>query len=162
MSALATATLTMIATNYGAKRYERLKPIIKSSLALGFISVTAIFLMSVFARYPLLSLFTKDEKILMLSAQITRFFGITYYLYPVLEVYTAALKGIGHAVETTWITLICVCFVRFIIVLGLGHLITNPFEVLSAFPIAWFLTSVASFVTYQIVKKKTLNKTGLI
>lgn len=158
MSALATATVTMVATNYGAKKTERIQPALNAALLLGFASTAVIWVICYVFRMPLLKMFSDDPEVLQLSAGILGFLTVNYFLYPVLEVYNSALKGTGHAMITTWITLICVGGARFGWLLGFSHLLTDVYRVLLAFPLAWGLTSIASFTVYNVMKKKNLSQ----
>ncbi len=154
MSAVTTATITMVATNYGAGRIKRIAPTLKASMAISMSFTALLWIICKLWGTPLLTLFTDDVTILEEASGVLDFLTLMYFLYPALDVYGAALKGTGHAMTATWITLVCVGGIRFGWLLGFPHLLTNVYMVLLAFPMAWGLTSISSFIAYLMTRKK--------
>ena len=157
MSALATATVTMVATCYGAGKKERIQPALNASAVIGMGSTALIWIICHLWQQPLLQMFSSDPEILRQSGGILDFLTTMFFLYPFLEVYGAAIKGTGHAMIHTVITLVCVGVARFVWLLGFPHLLTDVYRVLLAFPLGWALTSLSAFVCFQIKKKDYLK-----
>ena len=88
------ATLTLVAQNHGAGRFDRIRESLSVALRWGGIMMAAggvaVFLLS----SPLMSLFTKDPQVIEIGATYLKIDALVLYAYVVLFVNVAALQGI--------------------------------------------------------------------
>ncbi len=91
---LNTATLTLIAQNYGARRFDRIREILRKCLAYGVAMAAcggaAVFLLS----GRLMSLFSEDPAVIAVGTTYLKIEALVLAAYVVLFVCVAALQGV--------------------------------------------------------------------
>ena len=153
MSALSTSLVTLTSRYCGAMRYDKVRELVRSGLLFAF-AFTSVFYLAVTALKPLLlSMFTADMEVRALAERILSQMMLFLFFYPFLEVYSSVLKGTGHTIIPTCITLICVCGIRFIAVFVFGDYIQSVFQLNYAYPAVWGVTSLALIVRYCLLMR---------
>lgn len=101
-----------IGQNLGAKRMDRVRSAMNTSLkiAVGFTLPFSLFLMAC-SKYILLC-FTKDAGILYYGQQAILCIFPWYFLYAVDQVYIGGLKGLGRTGYPMFCSMICYCLFR--------------------------------------------------
>jgi putative MATE family efflux protein len=97
------ATLTLVAQNYGAANFARVRLVQRTALRAGFaITSCGTLLVFFFARY-LLVLFTKDPEVIVAGEQYLRIAALLMGAYVVMYINNAALQGLQKPLFAIWI-----------------------------------------------------------
>lgn len=87
------ATLSIVAQNYGAKDFARIRETLKKSLQYGgIVSAIGTFCVFVFGRY-LVGFFSDDLHVIQIGATYLKIDAFVFYAYVVLSVHLATLQG---------------------------------------------------------------------
>jgi putative MATE family efflux protein len=99
------ATLTLVAQNNGAGRFDRIHAALRTCLKYGAY-VMAMGSLAVFiGARPLMALFTSDESVIDVGVTYLRIDALVLYAYVVLFVHVAALQGMKRPMFAVWIGL---------------------------------------------------------
>lgn len=161
MNSFTQGCMTFAGQNYGAKKYERLNEIYRSSL----LAITSIGLILGFAAYtfgdPLLKLYLPDspESIKYGMARML-LVVIPDFLCGLMDCGSGMLRGLKRSVYPMVATIVGSCGLRLLWVYTVfAHFKENTHGVaafkilLASYPISWALTFVALFMYYVHVKR---------
>jgi len=99
------ATLTLVAQNNGAGRFDRIHEALRTSLKYGaYVMVIGSLAIFIAAR-PLMAFFTSDESVIGVGVTYLRIDALVLYAYVVLFVHVAALQGMKRPMFAVWIGL---------------------------------------------------------
>ena len=143
-NALGAAITSFVGQNLGAGRTDRAKDCVKQGLILAMIITVFLSGGILLIAKPLLRILTDDPAVVSTTYEILTFF-VPFFIWTVIEVITAVLRGAGDAVNP-------------VIIIGLG---------ICLFRIAWILTVFAWFGTlpalcWCYVASWTVTSTALI
>ena len=144
-SAFGIACMTVVGQNYGAKKIDRVKSTIKSSMLLELTGTVLISSVCYFFAQPLIKLFTSDIDVITIGAQMTKFLSLTWWLFVPIEIISSASKACGSTLVPMIITAVGICGTRITYLLVYPY--KNVIEALYCYPLSWFITSIV-FVFY--------------
>lgn len=99
------ATLTLVAQNNGAGRYDRVRETLGQCLKYGaWIMAAGSMAILAFARL-LMGLFTEDATVIGIGTTYLRIDALAFYAYVILFVHVAALQGMKRPMFAVWIGL---------------------------------------------------------
>ena len=158
MNAVHQAAVSFAGQNAGAMKYDRIKKVIIQC----FFFVTGIGLilgnMLVFFGPQLLTLYTESPEVISFGVRRLTYICILYFLCGTMDVFVGILRGLGHAVITTIISLLGACLFR-IIYIATYFKAHHSLEVLYAsYPISWLITGLAQLIYLIIVYRKLVGK----
>ena len=138
---LGQAVVSFVGQNHGAKKFDRVNDSIKicSILTVSCAIVSAILIFSL--GRPLLGIFNTDPEVINYGM---RKFCITLpliFICALMEVFTGALRGLGHSVAPTVITVFFVCILRVIWLFTIFRWNPTLETLLISYPITWFLNA---------------------
>lgn len=163
IEAFSSATMAIIAQNYGAKKKENIIKTIKY----GFIWVTlysALYALIIAVAYrPLLSLFVDYDNDIAIEAGKQRLWlvGFTYVLDAYMDVASSGMKGVRHTLTPAIITAITCTVFRIVFIECCVLRIPEMRTVLwlySAYPISWVLACIADGICLPIIYKKAFKQ----
>ena len=99
------ATMTLVAQNYGAGRYRRVRSIVRTALIYGAALMALGSVVLWFGANHLMGLFTQDENVVTIGAHYLRIAAFIQYAYILLFVNTSALQGLQMPAFALWIGL---------------------------------------------------------
>ena len=144
-NALGAAITSFVGQNLGAGRTDRAKDCVKQGLILAMIITVFLSGGILLIAKPLLRILTDDPAVVSTTYEILTFFVPFYFIWTVIEVITAVLRGAGDAVNP-------------VIIIGLGICLFRIVWILTVF--AWFGTLPALCWCY--VASWTVTSTVLI
>lgn len=162
MHSVSIATTSFVSQNYGARRFDRIKRTVWSSILLGA-SVWAVMsvLFFLFQDFLLALYLPKDPAAIEYGMQRTNIIITTYFLVAFMDVATGAIRGMGHSALTSVISLLGSCVTRVCWIYAVFYPVKEVLSVensLSAlyaiYPISWIITDVALYISYFIIIKK--------
>lgn len=169
MHSISIATTSFVSQNFGAQRFDRIKKTVGSSLLLAT-SVWALMsaLFFIFEDFLFALYLPNDPAAIEYGMQRTNIIITTYVLVAFMDVATGAIRGMGHSLLTSIISLLGSCATR----VGWIYLVFYPVkEVLSVknslsvlysiYPISWIITVAALYVSYFIIIKRKQKQKDL-
>lgn len=150
------AMLTFTGQNYGAGLKERIR---KGAISCNLLSmgVTAVISAIVlFFGKQILGLFSDDLAVINEGLRIIHISFPFYFLYAILEVTGAVVRGIGKTTQSMFIIICNFCVVR-ITILSIFTAVFHSIEwVAAVYPITWCLTAVSFVIYYRLCAKEYL------
>ena len=152
------ALMTFISQNYAAGQYDRCRRTTRIAFvsAIGFTAIISVCFYLL--RYPLLSFFTHDPDVLKFAVIRMLFIALLEPMTALYEVPGASLRGIGHSLMPTLITLMGSCILRIIYMHIMMHRFTSFYQVVMIYPISWAITGASLIILYFRVTKKAYKK----
>ena len=148
ISAFGIAITTFVGQNFGARKYDRMKKSVHTCLAMSFgATIVVIGVMLTLGR-SLYGMFTSEEAVLELGMQILNQLAPFWLTYVCIEIYSGALRGCGDSLLPTVFTLVGVCLLRVVWLLGVVPHFHSLKLTLYCYPITWSVTSVLFLVYY--------------
>ncbi|MBQ1844251.1 MAG: MATE family efflux transporter [Lachnospiraceae bacterium] len=152
------ALMTFISQNYAAGQYDRCRRTTRIAFvsAIGFTAIISVCFYLL--RYPILSFFTHDPDVLKFAVIRMLFIALLEPMTALYEVPGASLRGIGHSLMPTLITLMGSCILRIIYMHIMMHRFTSFYQVVMIYPISWAITGASMIILYFRVTKKAYRK----
>ncbi|MBE7068658.1 MAG: MATE family efflux transporter [Clostridiales bacterium] len=162
MNAVYQGAITFTSQNMGAKKPERVKPIMYNSFLLTSIIGLTMALLVMLLKTPLLALYGvkagaegRLEALAMETANIRLWFiCVPYFLCGLMEVCTGVLRGLGRSLTSTVIALVGSCLLRVIWLLTVFPAKQTLEMIFVCYPITWILTTLVAFIVIQLLLKK--------
>lgn len=146
--------LTFCSQNFGAKKFDRVKKVCYSGVALA--SIIGLFMgvaIVVFAK-PLLGVFKVTEEELGYAMTRLIIIGLPYFLCGIMEVGSALLRSIGHSFKALVVTFIGSCVLRVAWVFTIFASFAKIEILYLSYPISWFVTAATLLIMFFFSYKK--------
>lgn len=160
MVALGQAMTTFSGQNTGACNFKRIK---KGTYIIGLLSI---IIAASFAAIILLmpefffKIFINDNSVIQSGKSIIFITFPFYWLYGLMETYGGAVRGMGYALQVMFITGICLCLMR-IIMLPLLTAFYNEFTTVAVvYPLSWLLTALVFILSFLYIYRLKTAKTA--
>lgn len=161
-NALYHASMTFVAQNRGARKYDRIKKsILYSALLVVLIGLTVGTVVWAFSPF-LLAIYTPGNAAVIEAGGIrVTVMALTYFLCGLMEVGTGAMRGMGKSMLPTAVSLLGSCVLRVVWIYTVFAWLRptlQPLEALTllyiAYPVTWIITSSAHFICTAIELRK--------
>ncbi len=157
ISAFGVAITTFVGQNFGARRFDRMHRSVWVCLGMSACATVLVSGILLLFGEPLYRLFTNEPAVVEHGMVVLRLLVPCYLLYISIEIFSGALRGVGDSLIPTLMTLVGVCVLRMIWVMGIAPAQGSlPFMLLS-YPITWVVTSAMFWVYYFRGKWLTRN-----
>lgn len=138
------ATTTLVGQNCGAKKPERVKRVVSYALIQTAVTVIVIASTELLLADVLINLYldsaNADNAAVIAYAKEIMFVMLTsYVIFGVVDSTQSTMRGLGHSLEPTIITLVCICGLRITWILGIAPMIKTVWGLYLAFPLSWIL-----------------------
>ena len=147
-NALGIAITTFVGQNFGAGKYDRVRKSVNIALVMGVGMAAVLSAFLLLTRHFTLGLFTSDQNVINLGAQMMVYMATFYVTYVPIEIFSGAIKGAGDSVAPMVITLIGVCVLRVAWVLIVVPIWHNLFTLSISYPVSWVITSLIFIIYY--------------
>lgn len=150
IAAYSSASVTFVAQNYGARNLQRVRESIKASLIQ--VITLGLFvggLVIVLGRYAAMLFIDpadpNKEEVLEIAMSIIRLMAPLYFTVGIMHTLSGAIRGIGHPLSPTIITIVGVCGLRIVWILLFFpiEVLHNILGIYLCYPITWCITSIA-------------------
>ena len=136
--------ISFVGQNHGAQKYKR---IVRSIFICMFctlvLSVIAGYLFWLFGR-PLLRIFNPDPEVIKWGMIRATILFTTYFLCASMDTISGSLRGLGHSVKPTVVTLMGVCVFRVGWVFWIFPHYRTMENLMISYPISWLLVSLVN------------------
>lgn len=150
--------VTFAGQNYGAGHYRRIK---KGAVGCNVLSAAVIGVLSavilVFGR-RILSIFCKDESVILLGLQIIRVSFPFYFVYAVMEVTGGLVRGMGQTIPSMVIVIMTLCICRVVLLKIFVEQFHSLKMVAAVYPITWILAMSAFLIYFAGLCRKRLRE----
>lgn len=148
-NAIGIAVMTFAGQNYGARRYDRIRTIIRTGLAMHVVFSILFSLTLYFTRFWTVRLFCTDEAVIRQGESIIVMLAFAYPTFFCTEVFSSAMRGVGNAVKPTVITLMGVCVLRMILLFTVTFPHLSNMTIAICYPVTWFVSSILFLLYYR-------------
>lgn len=120
---LTTAALSIVGQNNGAKKYDRVRETVNTSILYG-IGVMTAGTVGVFCfAGPLMGIFTADQAVLSIGASYLRIAAFIFQAYIILYISVSCLQGMKRPLYAIWVGLYRQIVAPMVIFFGLVHVL---------------------------------------
>ena len=148
-NAIGIAVMTFAGQNYGARRYDRIRTIIRTGLAMHVVFSILFSLTLYFTRFWTVRLFCTDEAVIRQGESIIVMLAFAYPTFFCTEVFSSAMCGVGNAVKPTVITLMGVCVLRMILLFTVTFPHLSNMTIAICYPVTWIVSSILFLLYYR-------------
>lgn len=151
LNAFSQTCTTFVSQNMGADNIKRCGQIVLRIVITSALAVAAVSLVFVAFDRPLLSIFTKDEAVMQYGLIRMHTILLFQVINSMIEVFSGALRGMGHSAVPACMALAGVCGFRLLYVFTYfqnHRTIENLFRV---YPMSWAITGLAVSLCFIIL-----------
>ena len=112
VGSLGGTAITFVGQNYGAGKMERVKTSVHQIIIISYVLVSVLVALFLGMRYQLLALFTTEEEVIAIGAQLTCVILPMYLLNIPQQIYSQALRGLGISLMPMLLSIFGVVGVR--------------------------------------------------
>jgi len=156
MNSIYQATISFTSQNYGAGRYERIRPIMLR--ALGCVIVIGLVLgnLSVLAGPQLLGIYSDSGAVIEAGMKRMAVLCTTYCLCGMMEVMVGVLRGLGYSVMPMIVSLVGACGLRLVWIATLFQIpaLHSMTTLYWSYPVSWGITFAVHFLCYRWAMKR--------
>ena len=156
MNSFYQATISFVSQNYGAGRYERIRPIMIR--ALGCVLAVGAVLSGICIWFgpQLLGIYSDSSDVIAAGMVRIDIVCSVYFLCGMMEVMVGVLRGLGYSVMPMLVSLIGACGLRLawlatIFQIPAFHTISTLYW---SYPVSWIITLSAHFICYLWASKR--------
>lgn len=152
------AAVTFTGQNYGAGKVDRCRKVFWICMGFGALSCFLANMLFYTQADFFLWFFTTDAavihyaKIRMATVLVFQSLAVSY------EVSAASMRGFGHSIEPTLLTIFGTCVLRLCWVFLVCPVWPGFHELMLCYPISWIITGVMVVVTYIFISRKAYRK----
>ncbi len=155
MNAFHQAAVSFTSQNMGAKKYDRIKSVLRISLINVVVVGAGMSLLLYIFRYPILNLYTEGNMAVneygILRMKII--FPL-YFLCGVMDVLVGSIRGLGFSTLPMIVSLLGACAFRIVWIFTIFIAFPTLTVLYISYPISWAITLLAHFICFNILFKK--------
>ncbi|HLO91355.1 MAG: MATE family efflux transporter [Chloroflexota bacterium] len=153
------ALSTYVGQNIGAKKMDRVKQGLLSTLNMSFWTAVITSVLIIVFRHELMKLFVSDEAVIQIGGEYLLIVAGFYIMFSSMFVIGGVMRGAGDTLIPMFITLFSLWIVRIPLAAVLSKYM-GVHGIWWAIPIAWFMGMTLSFIYYRTGrwKKKSVIK----
>ncbi len=150
--------LAFVSQNYGAKKPERIRLVVKESIGvvavLGIVLSGAVLLLS----SPLCKIFNDGEEVIKVATNRLYLVGSTYVICGIMDVLSNVMRGLGRSTTAMIVSLSGSCLFRILWIKTFYLLNPSLTMLYVVYPISWILTVGIFVALYFPTMKKVQRK----
>ncbi len=146
--------LTFCSQNFGAKKFDRVKKVCFSGVALASSVGLLLGVFVVLFAKPLLSAFKVTPEELGYATIRLVIIGLPYFLCGIMEVGSALLRSIGYSFKALVVTFLGSCLLRVVWVFTIFANSSNIETLYLSYPISWLVTAATLLLMFFFSYKK--------
>ncbi len=150
------ATITFTSQCMGAGRFDRIKQIMVTTMAMvvvgAIIMGTAVYLAGPFV----LKFYTDKPEVVAVGMVRIRLVASLLVLNGILDVFVNSLRGMGVSTLPTVLMVVGICGVRLLWIYTMFPIHHTLESIYLCFPISWAVTSIVEFILWIIVYRRTM------
>ncbi len=148
-NALGAAITSFVGQNLGADRSDRAKDCVKQGMILAMIITVTLSGGILLAAKSLLRILTDDPAVIGTTFEIMKFFVPFYFIWTVIEVLSAVLRGAGDAVNPVIIIGLGICLFRIVWIATVFVWFGTLPALCWCYVASWLVTAIALIIYYR-------------
>lgn len=156
MNAFYQAAISFTSQNVGAGKWERVKPILLTSVSCA--AITGLFLgnLTYFFGKPLLSIYATNPVVIQEGMRRLLYICVPYFVCGIMDTMTGVLRGLGYSIMPMIVSLMGACVLRIIWVKTFCQMpqFHHVEYVYMSYIVTWTITATAHIICYTVVMKK--------
>ncbi len=158
-SAVGLATAIFVAQNIGARKYDRVRKGIFSTIAIGFTGIAMIGIPTyVFAPF-LIRVFTADAEAIQFGVAMIKTIVPLYFTQALHRIFSNTVRGYGRSGLAMATTATGMILCRQAYLVTAMHLDYNVHNIYISYPAGWICSAVLSIAVYLLIVRKTNGPT---
>ena len=156
---LAQTNLSFISQNYGARKKERILPIMKSSIIITVASSLILGTICLFFGPNILSLYSGESEVVAYAMIRVKYVLTVYFIFAFEEMIVSCIRALGYSIAPMFISVFCICGFRIMWVFTYFAAHHNLESLYIAYPLSWTVATVfhVSLLLYIWKKKNPLD-----
>lgn len=160
--AIGQAIITFTGQNIGANKISRVKKGTKLCIIFGIILTLINSRLLLWSGGTLFSLFNSDNVVINKGIEIITITFPFYFLYVILEVLSASIRGMGKSIQPMIIILVNICLIRVVLLYFIVPSMNSIRGVAITYPITWATTAICMGIFYKIEMVSIRKKNNYI
>ena len=156
MNAFAQTVLTFVSQNVGARKYDRIKPIMIITLVCSALTGVILGNLCDIFSAPLVRIF--DQRPEVVNAGVVRFSLVCryYFLCGLMDVMVGVLRGMGYSVTPTVVSLLGACGLRLLWIFTVFQIPSfhTEFMLFLSYPLSWIVTFLIHVLCYAAIRRR--------
>lgn len=152
------AATAAISQNMGAKNYDRVRLVVRTSTAL--VVAVSLILSAVFLllRSALVSIYASDPAVIAAGAEKLLISMPIYFFGGLMNMMAGVNRGLGYSMLPTAISLLGACVFRLLWIWTVFAWTSTFFMLYVSYPISWILTTAAHYISYFVIRQRAFEK----
>ena len=150
--------ISFIGQNHGAQKYKRIARSIGWCFLCSF-TVSVLFGWGFYLfGVQLLKIYNSDPEVIKWGLMRMKILLTTYFICGFMDVISGSLRGLGHSVKPTLVTLLGVCFFRIGWVFWIFPLSPTMENLMISYPVSWSLVAAVNGIILFVICRKMFRK----
>ncbi len=160
MNALYQAATSFTSQNVGARKTERVVPVLFSCL--GIVTAVGLVLGGIAIGFgnQLLGIYSSDPVVIKYGLERLRVVCLTYFLCGLMDVSCGSIRGMGYSVTPTIVSLTGACGLRILWIYTVFRADHTLFNLYLSYPISWFVTFVVHIICFVVFYRRWRDRTN--
>ena len=150
MNALYQAALTFTGQNAGARRTERIAPILGWCLLFVTVLGLAVGGLAALLGRQLLSIYNSDATVISYGLERLRLMALTYFICGAMDIATGSIRGLGPSITPTLVSLAGICGLRIVWVYTVFAARRSLMSLYVSYPVSWAVTLAVHLVCFAV------------
>jgi putative MATE family efflux protein len=149
INSMGISVTTVAGQNFGAGKPERIRETVRTAMVITTVFTIAMSTVLYVFCPQLLRLFTSDAEVITIGISMMRMLVPCYITFITIEILSGAIRGCGHSLVPTLITVLGVCVLRAVWVFVVLPIFPGMGTIIAAYPVTWILSSIVFFLYYK-------------
>jgi Na+-driven multidrug efflux pump len=149
INSMGISVTTVAGQNFGAGKPERIRETVRTAMVITTVFTIAMSTVLYVFCPQLLRLFTSDAGVITIGISMMRMLVPCYITFITIEILSGAIRGCGHSLVPTLITVLGVCVLRAVWVFVVLPIFPGMGTIIAAYPVTWILSSIVFFLYYK-------------
>lgn len=161
MNAIYQASLSFTSQNVGARKTERIVPILVRCLACVVVIGVGLSTIVLLLNREFLEIYSPDPSVIEYGVGRLKVICLTYFLCGIMDVTCGSIRGLGYSVTPTVVSLIGACGLRIVWIYTIFNLVDRTLYTLYlSYPVTWIITFAAHLICFIVFFKRWKKKTA--
>lgn len=162
MNAIYQASLSFTSQNVGARRTERIVPILLRCLACVVVIGVGLSTLVLLLNREFLGIYSSDPAVIEYGMGRLKVVCLTYFLCGIMDVTCGSIRGLGYSVTPTVVSLIGACGLRIVWIYTVFNLIDRTlFTLYLSYPVTWIITFTAHLICFIVFFRRWKHRISL-
>ena len=150
MNALYQASLSFTSQNIGAKKANRIVPILIRCLGCVVVIGAGLSALALLFGNQLIGIYSSDPEVIKYGLSRLTVVCLTYFLCGTMDVTCGSIRGMGYSVTPTVVSLAGACGLRILWIFTIFNLNRTLFCLYLSYPISWAITFAAHLICFIV------------